>query len=226
MNELDPEIERLSARVREDPRSVAFVGLAELLRRAGRHIEGLQALREGFRVHPDHAPGRVVLARIHLDLGRRAVAMAVLEEVSRVDPGNVAAGTTLARLLLEEGRVSDAEPIVDWLRALAGFDGAVGGLLELLRATQAAGVVRGADVFDSPGLADRLARRGYPNQALAIFRRVLAAHPENVGIGARVAELDGIVSNSPPPAARTDNGARPASPRRHARYVRLFWSAP
>ncbi len=223
MDTYDAEIARLSARVRDDPRSVAFVGLAEALRKAGRHVEGLQALREGFRVHPDHHPGRVVLARIHLDLGRRAVAMSVLEDVARLDPGNVAAGTTLARLLLEEGRVAEAAPLVERLSAAAGVDGSVGGLLEMLRAARARGAIRGPDPFDHPSLGDRMARRGYPLQALAVFRRVLEAHPENVGIRGRVAELEGVEQThrrEPPP-----HDASPPPPARGklARYVRYLW---
>lgn len=226
MSTLDAEIERLSRRVAEDPRSTAFVALAEALRRAGRHVEGLQVLREGFRVHADHAPGRVVLARIHLDLGRRAVAMSVLEEVVRADVGNVAAGATLARLLLEEGRVADATPIVERLQQAAGSDGAVGEVLLLLRATQAAGAIRGEDAFDDPALADRLARRGYPRQALGIYRRVLAVHPDNPGISARVAELEEVERAAAAPAANAAEGPPPAARGPLAGYVRALWSRP
>lgn len=216
------ELDRLARRVRDEPRSTAFVAYAEALRRAGRHVEGLQVLREGFRSHPDHAPGRVVMARIHLDLGRRAVAMAVLEEVTRSDTGNVAAGATLARLLVEEGRLAEAGVVVDRLVAGGGVDGSVGEVIELLRLAQAAGAVRGPDPFDQPALADRLARRGYPERALAILRRVLAAHPDNLAIGTRVAELERTVAESPADAPPADP-PRPRSAGPFTRYVDAFW---
>jgi len=216
------EIERLARRVRDEPRSTVFVALAEALRRAGRHVEGLQVLREGFRHHPDHAPGRVVMARIHLDLGRRAVGMAVLEEVTRSDPANVAAGATLARLLVEEGRLTEAAALVDRLAGNGNTDGSVGEVIELLRVAHAAGPVRGPDPFDQPALADRMARRGHPRRALSVLRRVLAAHPDNLAIGTRVAELERTCAESPSPG-RVAPVPRPRTAGPFARYVTALW---
>lgn len=224
MPALDDEIERLTRRVRDDPRGTVFVGLADALRRSGRHVEGLQVLREGFRLHPDHAAGRVVLARIHLDLGRRGVAMAVLEDVFRGDAANVAAGTMVARLLLEEGRLAEARLVLERLQRAGVADGAVAELAELVRSAGLNGETVRVDAFDQPSLADRLARRGHPERALAIYRRILQANPENTGIRARVTELERVLTESTPAGDGLVEGAPPSPTGPLARYVRLFWS--
>jgi hypothetical protein len=81
----EAELAALVRQVRDNPRSIAFVALAEALRRAGRPHDALATLREGERHRPDFGPARVVLARTHLDLGHREMAIDVLAEVARSD---------------------------------------------------------------------------------------------------------------------------------------------
>lgn len=248
----EAEIARLTRRLRDDPRSTAFVALADTLRREGRFGEGLQVLREGFRVHADHAPARVVLGRIHLEMGHRALASEVLSEVVQADPENLAAASLLARILVEDGRMGEARPLIDRLRMANHPDGA-------LRALVPASVPewepppRGADPFDHTTLAARFARLGHYPRARAIWRRLLAEHPSFTAAHAQIALLDkaigGIADAEGEPAMPADRVRRPLpglgeafaafaedserpraeAPRgRHrlARYARPFWRLP
>lgn len=243
MSALDAEIARLTRRVRTEGRSTAFVALADALRRADRHAEALQVLREGFRGFPDHGPARVVLARVHLDMGNRGLAEEVLEDVIRLAPENLAAVSTLARLRIDDGRFKDAAPLVARLRAAAPDDPAVATFD--LAPRVASGRPRTSDPFDAPALADRWARLGRYDRALAMWRRLAAAAPDDPEARERVGELEramaglGDAPGEPPLAeegrralpgltdaldALVDEVERPrAVPPRLRAWSHLFW---
>ncbi|MFZ5475346.1 MAG: tetratricopeptide repeat protein [Myxococcota bacterium] len=189
MSGLDDEIARLARRVRAEPRSTAFVALADACRRAGRLDEAMRVLREGFRVHPDHAAGRVVLARVHLDGGSRGRAREVLEEVVRADPENLAAAGLLARIWLEEGRMDEARPVVERLRVLAPDDPAVA-LYARMREAAAPAALRTDDPFDHPALARRFARDGHYTKAAAVWRRIEAKAGDDPTVQRAIAALE------------------------------------
>jgi cytochrome c-type biogenesis protein CcmH/NrfG len=255
MSAVEAEIARLGRRVRDEPRSTAFVALADALRRAGRHAEGLQALREGFRVHPDHPPARVVLARIHLEMGHRALAIEVLGDVLEGDPENLAATSLLARLYVEEGRGADARPLVERLRIAGHPDAAL--REHAVAAARVSPLLRGPDPFDHPALATRFARAGHYPRAWALWRRLGAALPasadpqdllavrEQMGALERCIEGGGDAEGEPPldatrprrplpgraeacAALCEDPGPPPRTRRGHpvARYARHFWRTP
>ncbi|MDP2312504.1 MAG: tetratricopeptide repeat protein [Pseudomonadota bacterium] len=177
----EAEIARLARRVREEPRSTVFVALADALRREGRFGEGLQILREGFRVHPDHAAARVVLGRIHLEMGHRSLASDVLAEVVQADPENLAAASLLARIFVEDGRMGEARPLVERLRMANHPDGALGSRVpDAGRSTEPP--PRGSDPFDHPRLAARFAQAGHYHRAAALWRRLDREHPSLASI--------------------------------------------
>ncbi len=192
----EAEIERLYRRVREEPRSTAFVGLGDALRRAGRLSEGLQVLREGFRVHPDHPAARVVLARIHLEMGNRPLATEVLEEVVRGDAENLAAASLLARIYVDDGRPMDARPLIERLR-LGDHPDAAHRDFASPGAGADGGDPRSADPFDLPSLADRLARAGHYRRAWGIWERLAAANPGSATARERLAALERTLAGLP-----------------------------
>jgi cytochrome c-type biogenesis protein CcmH/NrfG len=165
------------------------VGLADALRRAGRNTEALQALREGFRVHPDHPAARVGLARVHVAMGNRALAVAVLDDVVRSDAENLAALSLLCRLLVEEGRVHDARPHVERLRRAAPDDPSLVLFAERAAAPDES-APRGADPFDAPRLAARFSAKGHYHRALGIWRRIAEAHPDSAQPRQQIAALE------------------------------------
>lgn len=193
----EAELAFLQRQVRDNPRSVAFVALAEQLRRAGRIPEALATLREGERHRPDHAPARVVLARVHLDLGNRKLAHDVLTDVVRVDPENLAAASLLGRLLAEEGRVDEAERLLERLRMHGGEEADIARAL-IERARRAAEIPRTADPFDHPAVAARLAALGAPDRALALWQRLDGAAPGNRVVREQMEALRAIRTATPP----------------------------
>lgn len=89
------EIVRLSAKLRDDPSSDTYVELAQALRQSGRFLEALETLFKALTDAPDHAPARLLLARVFLQLGFRPFAIRELQELRVKFPQNRA----LERLL-------------------------------------------------------------------------------------------------------------------------------
>jgi tetratricopeptide (TPR) repeat protein len=185
----DEEIARLRRRLKDDPRSLAFVPLADLLRRAGKAAEALAVVRGGLRHHPEHVPARVVLARLHLESGQRPLAVAVLEESVEIDRENVAAGSLLAELMLMDGRIAEARALLERLLASSPLDAAL--LMLKSRATPQPRALHGdpRDPFDSSRWAERLAARGELRRAAVAWSRIADANPRDPGARARAEEL-------------------------------------
>lgn len=91
-------IEELERRVRQDPASIAFGGLAEEYRRAGRLDDAVQACRAGLERHPSYLSARVTLGRALHELGDIAGARAEFAYVLSLAPDNLAAIRGLAEL--------------------------------------------------------------------------------------------------------------------------------
>lgn len=102
------DLDRLAQRLKEEPRSLAFVAYAEGLRKSNRVAEAWVAIAEGLRQHPDLPSARLVAARLHLGDGRAALALEILIEVVAAEPANDAARVLLAKLLLDVGRFVEA----------------------------------------------------------------------------------------------------------------------
>lgn len=116
-------IEELRRRVQTDPASIAFAGLAEEYRRAGRFEDAIETCTAGLKRHPAYVSARVTLGRALLETGRFREARAELEHVLRVAPENLAAIRGLAEIHHrlrnlpeasdEQPPVSDAVPAVE-----------------------------------------------------------------------------------------------------------------
>lgn len=183
------EIAALADRLRSDPRSLAFVRLADLLRRAGRQSEALQVVRKGLKHHPEHVSALVVLARVHLESGQRALALAVLEDCAGLDPDNAAAGTLLAELRMGDGRGGEARTILQRLLSSTPGDPELQRLWA--KATPQPAAVHGDpnDPFDTQRWADLLVKRGQLSRGAAAWARLATFHPHDEGTVLRAAEL-------------------------------------
>ena len=232
--------------MRDEPRSLAFVPLADALRRMGQRAEAMAALRQGMKHHPDHAPAQVVMARLHLEAGARPLAVAMLEEIVQSDPENVAAGAMLAGLLVDDGRLRDARLILERLRLAAGQDPVIQALL--VRANPTARALHGTpgDPFDTARWADVLAARGDFPRATRAWQRIYTANPRDPRPRSRLVELsravDGLgegASEPRPPSRRkrlpgtadvvralweTADGPCPESGGPLGEWLRSFWS--
>lgn len=178
------DLERLGAKVREEPRSLAFVAYADALRREGREAESWEVLREGMRYHPELSSARVVAARLHVWEGRSQLAADVLADVLAVDPANDSARLLLVRLLVEQRRLAEARGHANVL-AMSGAGDSLGALPRLAPSEP---VPAASDPFDSPSVADRFIERSDFSRALATWSRIVDA----TGSPAAVERLDEV----------------------------------
>lgn len=109
-------IGELRRRVEADPASLAFVQLAEELRREGADDEAVAVCRAGLAHHPHSLTARVTLGRALIELERYDEAFTELTEVLDVAPGNLAAVRALAEVYQRRGLNSEA--LVHYRRAL------------------------------------------------------------------------------------------------------------
>lgn len=107
--DLNPEfIERYQLLLEKDPNSKVFAPLAEAYRRMGMLKEAEALCKKGVKNHPHFPSGRVVMAKIYLDLGLRAEAVTELIAASDLSPENILAHRLLAQTLLELKKPKEA----------------------------------------------------------------------------------------------------------------------
>ena len=92
----------------EDPTSRVFAPLAEAYRKAGLVNEAVDIAREGLRIHPGFAGGRVALARALFDLKLYAEVVEELKTVVQDVPDNLVAQRLMGESCLMLGRVAEA----------------------------------------------------------------------------------------------------------------------
>lgn len=103
------EIARLSDAVARDPAGMAWVGLADALRRTRRLAEAERTALRGLERHPYHADGHDVLARVYADRGDAARARDEWEMALQLTPTHVSALLGLGWLALRAGDRVTAE---------------------------------------------------------------------------------------------------------------------
>ncbi len=165
------DLERLAAKVREEPRSIAFVAYAEGLRREGREAEAWDVLGEGMKHHPDLGSARLVVARLHVWEGRPQLAAEILADLLVHDPANDAARHLLVRLLAEQGRLPEARSHAKVL-TMSGATDSLGAFPRLVAPEP---IPPAPDPFDSPAVADRFVRASDFRRALATWDRIIEA---------------------------------------------------
>jgi tetratricopeptide (TPR) repeat protein len=106
---MSDEIRRLSDELARDPGSLAFVQLAEALRRHGQLDHALRIAARGVERHPANADAHDLLARIAADRGELERAFSAWEAVLRLAPTHVGARKGLGFLFFQQGRLEEAE---------------------------------------------------------------------------------------------------------------------
>ena len=102
------DIRTLTARLAEEPASLAFLELAEALRRRGQLDAAYKVARGGLGRYPGLADAHDLLARILGDQGDLAGAFDAWVEALRVDPMRTSALKGIAFLYFRAGNVADA----------------------------------------------------------------------------------------------------------------------
>src|SRR5262245_25929965 len=101
-------LEDLKARWEREPRSRAFLSLAEEYRRLGRLAESERICREGLQRHPQYHSARVLLGRTLLEMDRLEESSTEFQAVLEAEPQNLLAGKLLAGIYCNQGRWSEA----------------------------------------------------------------------------------------------------------------------
>jgi tetratricopeptide (TPR) repeat protein len=94
------EIDRLATQLATNPRSKAFLPLAEEYCKAGMWEEAVGVLEDGLKYYPGFITAMVVLGRAYDQLNQPTKARAVLEGAVKVSPENLRAHRTLMILAM------------------------------------------------------------------------------------------------------------------------------
>ncbi len=105
---LAAEIDRLATAFAKDPRSKAFMPLAESYIKADMWQEAAGVLEDGLQVYPGFVTAMAALGRVYEQLGQPGKAKAILEEVVLQSPENLRAHRILARIFSSEGQTEPA----------------------------------------------------------------------------------------------------------------------
>lgn len=105
---LAAEIDRLATAFAKDPRSKAFMPLAESYIKADMWQEAAGVLEDGLQVYPGFVTAMAALGRVYEQLGQPIKAKAILEEVVSQSPENLRAHRILARIFSSEGQTERA----------------------------------------------------------------------------------------------------------------------
>ncbi|HVV86004.1 MAG TPA: tetratricopeptide repeat protein, partial [Kofleriaceae bacterium] len=104
------EIEALIDQVRRDPRSPAYVELADAYLALGRPRDAIDAAQLGLQQAPDDHAGRLALSRALAALHQWKDAQAELLKIVKVDRANRAGFALLGEVLMRRGDYERAMP--------------------------------------------------------------------------------------------------------------------
>lgn len=102
------EIDRLATQLATNPRSKAFLPLAEEYCKAGMWEEAVGVLEDGLKYYPGFVTAMVVLGRAYDQLNQPTKARAVLEGAVKLSPENLRAHRTLIKIYAAQGLTDEA----------------------------------------------------------------------------------------------------------------------
>jgi tetratricopeptide (TPR) repeat protein len=214
----DPELDLLVEMLTEDPEADVFLEVGAELVRRGRWTQAEEVLVGGLGAGPaagDADPtGWALLARAALELGHLDRAAEALGRIDR-DPAKFPEHARVEILVFERaGRRDDARAAAERFLAVDPGDVVVASVIERLAAPPPDPHRRGADPLITADRAEAYARAGRPDRAVRAYRRILLAHPDDVGIQVRLAELSRDPTHRPDDLSEelTDPGLVPPEP--------------
>jgi predicted Zn-dependent protease len=196
----------LRRRVRDEPGSRYFLGLAEELMRLGERDEALSVLEAGLAARPGQVGATVAKARCLIELDRPLDAWGVLEPLLARDPTHLVASKLAVETWLRLGDVERARASLERYSLLGTADPELGRFKTRLRELEAAASkaaqavetasdveaesaeeVQSADSGDDADdgelvtvtLGNLYLLQGHRAEAERIFRRILRRDPEH-----------------------------------------------
>ena len=106
-------LNQLRQRWERDPKSRAFLQLAEEYRRAGRLPDAVHVLEVGLKEHPTYLSAQVALGRCLVETGAADAAVEILERALARDPTQLVASKLLVEAYLAKGQPGKARERLD-----------------------------------------------------------------------------------------------------------------
>ncbi|PID82011.1 hypothetical protein CSA17_01005 [bacterium DOLJORAL78_65_58] len=114
----ETRIQEWQARLEQDPSSLVFVPLADVLLQAGQVEKAASLLEDGLRLRPAHGPALVLLGHIRLEQDRPDEGVRLLQRALATEPEN----PVVLRLLVAHFQATEAHthvlPLLDTLRKI------------------------------------------------------------------------------------------------------------
>ncbi|MEO8274654.1 MAG: tetratricopeptide repeat protein [Thermoanaerobaculia bacterium] len=132
-------LNQLRLRWERDPKSRAFLQLAEEYRRGGRLAESVRVLETGLAEHPTYLSAQVALGRCLLESGTPERAIDLLERAVARDPTQLVANKLLVEAYLATGQAGKARERLDLYKLFNDRDVEIEPLESRIRALEASG---------------------------------------------------------------------------------------
>ena len=161
------EITRLSEELARDPASMAFLPLAEALRRKGQSDLALRIAMRGLERHPHNPDAHDLLARIAVDRGELQRAFDEWDMVLRFAPQHIGARKGMGFVCFQQGRTSDAERYLSEAAAGDPDDQTIAVALANIRAARANGTAVAPSGAPAPVAATQAPQASPPAQVPA-----------------------------------------------------------
>jgi hypothetical protein len=194
-----PELDLLQEVLAEDPTADVFLDVAQALFDGGEPRRAAEVLRRALEAgaQSDEAVG--LLARSASASGDDAGVRAAAE---RLGPAAMKADPALARAwalaLDRNGQLDEAAAVASDLIAKHGDDPELAAIVERQHAAPPDNRSRGRDPYYTVSRAEAYLESGRPDLAVRVYRRILAANPNDQAIHARLLRLRGMPRESRP----------------------------
>lgn len=127
------DIRALSEELARSPQSLAFIPLAEALRRQGQLDHALKIVLRGLERHPHVPDAHDLLARIYADEGETQKAFDEWDMALRLAPDHTGAAKGMGLICFNDGRIADAERYLQAAMAAAPDDESIASALAFVR---------------------------------------------------------------------------------------------
>jgi FimV-like protein len=171
---IEARIRAFAEELAKNPKSKAFVPLADAYRQLGRYEEAVQVARKGLAIFPHYVAAKLALARACFENGDADPAAQLLEDVLHTAPDNLLANRILAEVYSEKGERDKAIPLLKKLLALEPGDEWSANRLQALEGPVSAPEPRSPP---KPGirtatLAEMYRSQGHEKEALEIYEEL------------------------------------------------------
>lgn len=196
----------------QDPTSKVFIPLADSYRRLGLLSAAWSTVEQGLKHHGQDAAARACEGRVQADSGQWELAQEAYNYALSLDAGCLAAIEGLARLYLQWGQRQQVAQLLERGRRIAPQDQRWQDVAQALDQLQG-DTEPDSDLSSQPimtrTLGELYEHQGLPQQALAVYRHLLEANPEDEVLQQRVNTLQAEVARQEETVA--GDGQQPAS---------------